>query len=338
MATGSDLIRFNILNFLTSRGIESQRKTKACVNIHCPFCPDSGFHLGIFLDYKNFSCWKCGKTGSLYFLLSHLLGISKRAYEEIVQSQVSLSKGSTAVDQIKGIFSTETQEKSQIQVRLPEESIPVTERTVATYTVLRKFLEARNISVDCCTEHNVQFCLTGKFSSRLIIPVESNGELVCYQGRDMTNNSRVAKYLFEPKGVCASDFLYGIDEFRGDEIILLEGVLDQWVLPNISVACFGSVVSSKQKDLILSSGAKCITFAFDLDVVKTEKYEKLLSLMSQFLSVGKRVKVVHFPPDMDPSSLGKERALDYIGRGEDVFPGSIRFRYLQDHLLGDFKM
>jgi len=334
MRENADLIRFDVERFLSSRHVDTRKVTRFCVNICCPFCPDTGFHCGIFLDYKNFSCWKCGRSGGLYTLFKELFGLSRSSFDELVSVSVSLEKGTNSVDQIREIFSHQKDNSISPQVNLPSSCIPVTEKNIGLYPLAAKFLRKRNISVDCCQQHNVQFCMAGDFAYRLIIPVEYEGEIVFFQARDMTDCDRVSKYLSEPKGVFTTDFLYGLDEFKGDRIILLEGVLDQWVLPSISVSCFGSSISEKQQSLILKTGASEIVFALDRDIEKTTKYDKLIKVMGKFMALGKRVKYTQFPKGKDPSSLGMDKTMEFVERSNDVLPGTLRSRNIQDHLLG----
>lgn len=166
------------------------------------------------------------------------------------------------------------------------------------------------------------------YDQRIIIPVfDLSGELVTFQGRDVTNKA-TKKYLFPPGLPGTARYLYnGHNAVGKSEIIINEGALDvaatlQAIREDASlgdvepVGTFGKSLtmgSGDQKDqltalyLLRDSGLKVITFMWDAEkktLVDTAKAaEKLHQL-------GFHVRIARLPDDCDPN----ETAPDVVRR------------------------
>jgi len=104
-----------------------------------------------------------------------------------------------------------------------------------------KYLEDRGINNEMAAKHHLKYCYDGwykydksdgsrggqNFSGRVIIPVfDLNGDMVTFQGRDITGNAK-RKYLF-PSGLAGtSSFLYNGQNVVGlSSVIMNEGAFD----------------------------------------------------------------------------------------------------------------
>lgn len=323
---------FDIEAFFHSKGHQVYHESRGWVNIDCPYCvEDTGHHLGIHAVDKNFNCWKCGESGSIYKLLFKLFTLSKEACDKIFESGAAQFE-QDAVSQIKRMFSPQLSRSApKPLVDLPLECKPVSEKTVRLFPLLSSYLKRRNLSVGICEKNRAGFCPYGTLSGRMILPIYFRKNLVAFQARDTTNSSRVPKYLTYPREVVVGEYLYGFDSFSGEEVVVVEGIFDQWAVPN-SVCVFGSSITPAQACLLLELGATTVTIALDPDVYSTQKYQKLKELIYKLLSVGRKVKVARLPKGQDPASLG-EHARDFIGAAEYVSTETFGRRYLEDRIL-----
>jgi hypothetical protein len=76
----------NLIEYLDDKNISYSTSGKnvssGWIGISCPFCGDSSNHLGINLESKVFSCWKCGEKGNFIKLAMELEGLS---FKEIMK-------------------------------------------------------------------------------------------------------------------------------------------------------------------------------------------------------------------------------------------------------------
>jgi DNA primase len=146
----------------------------------------------------------------------------------------------------------------------------------------------------------------GNFSGRLYIPVIQNGVLVSWQARDVSGKSNY-KYLALADGESAApikDTVYGIDNAKGPECIVVEGVFDAMRLGYGAVALFGIKYTQAQIK-ILRNKFKAINILFDPEPQAQASARKLAAALNV---LGARAVVWELPGGGDPGDLSPEEA------------------------------
>ncbi len=292
-----DLELFDILEYLDDRGVDyatagHKNVSVGWIGLSCPFCRDKSTHLGVNLESKMFSCFRCGKKGGAISLV-----------QEIDNSSYSRAKGVVSTFITRDFSHLMRKERTHASVTmLPRNTsnnfLPIHDKFLASRKYDRSFLERKyDIMAVGPT------CDDWKF--RVVIPVYLNHELVTYVARDTTGKLEVP-YKNCPIELCiqqAKHTLYGIDEVK-DEVILVEGILDAWRIGTKAVATFGTQVTDEQIQIL---GAKSIRKAYVLfDADATSKAESLAYAIS---SVVPYVEVIQLS-DGDPDNLTEDEVFE----------------------------
>lgn len=207
----------------------------------CPFCSGNpGYHLGFCFGVDGpflgkFVCWRCGGK-NIRKTIATLVRTNQFEAERLIEEYGGY-------------------------VSAPIENIPIQRRKFKFPGGLQKlmphharYLERRGFD-PLKIEKEWGITSTGPiaplsirvdgkekfldFSHRIIIPIEWEGEIVSYQGRDITNRHKL-KYLACPKEreiVEHKTILYG--KANGKRCVLTEGVTDVWRLGEGVKSCFG---------------------------------------------------------------------------------------------------
>jgi hypothetical protein len=189
-------------------------------------------------------------------------------------------------------------------ITLPKYFDPVTWQL--DFPLLDWYLNLRGYTRDILIEYQCGVCTVGECMNRLIIPVFFKGELVSYQAADLTRRAQV-KYKTAPGRV--NDFLYRWDmiDVQKGPIVLVEGILDSWRLGRNSLATFGSHITDRQKNLLISVHPEKVIVARDGDAYfySLEEAEDLQVFFPQ-------VSTVQFSTDEDPDSYGRKFGTDAL--------------------------
>jgi len=256
----------DILSYLDLHGIAYQTAGRnvgvACVGVCCPVCGDSSYHCGVFLDRKNWSCWRCNAKGSLFDLM---VAYSSMRWDEFLDSLGEVVVRYVSVEEaVKsklegpkilefGGLIVETQAPP-----LPP-SVSITEKLLSTSRLLSRFFEERP-HLDLCSvaQKGGRFCCSGKYANRLILPVYNNSDVrVSFQARDLTGQAE-AKYL--APSMALKSHLYGEPDVRRGmpwRLVIMEGILDAIAVydhhefRSATVATMGTQVTSEQKRLLV---------------------------------------------------------------------------------------
>lgn len=295
---------------------EGPNCTAKAINIKCPFCDDASSHHGIFRDFLNSKCWKCGRKSNLGFILATITGRSQKAcWEEIKASGISFDLDSE--QQIKNIFEEELVIKPKKLVslaKLPKPFQPIEE---VDSILLDNYLCRRNLTREVLVEHQCGVCLVGDYMNRLIIPVIFEGKLVGFQAADMTGRSDTS-YKADRKDSEIKNYFYRWDRINQDLdfIVVVEGVVDAWRLRGNTLCSFGTALSENQKRLLIKFGPKKLIFCPDGDA-----YSDTLIQSEYFTPFIDEVHVVQLPyrwknfserVNEDPDSFGAENVWNLI--------------------------
>jgi len=258
-------------------------KGNGWVNIQCPFCGDTGEHLGIAPNSLNFHCWRCGWHPT-YDTLALVLNQPKKEIPRILQ-QYNLAIGKRSP-------------KTERKVNIHPFKMPLDTGALSLYH--KMYLRKRNFSPRKLVKEwgivgtgPVSFLDKINYSYRIIIPIYWDGQVVSFQGRDISDKSTL-KYLACPPAreiISHKDIIYGRQEYWENTRIgiICEGVFDAWRLGPTACATFGMEFSLNQVMTIARSFDRIFTL-YDNER-QAKKQSK--SLASKLKMLGKEVISVH---------------------------------------------
>jgi DNA primase len=242
------------------------------LGIACPFCSDSGEHLGINITNNIISCWKCGIKGSVTKLIKEI--------EHTVSFPETLEVMEKYQDFHRiGLIQNREESESKIShLEIPKNFTKLSWPKVPDIVI--KFLTERGFDPEkICRGRELYYGgFLGPFKFRIILPITLRGRLVSWVGRDVTGRSEI-KYrnLEEEKSILpAKDTLYGFDEvLPGSNIVVVEGPLDQLKLGAGSVATYGTQWTQKQVTLLRELNPNSVIILFDSEEMAQESAKRL---------------------------------------------------------------
>lgn len=257
------------------------------IGVCCPFCADTGFHMGINLDSKSISCWKCGTTGNILKLLAAITG--------------SFKDGLRLTEKIAGktlYHKKEIQiENENIEVQFPKGAIQGLQDAHKNY--LKK---ARRMNpLYLADTYNLYS--TGPKSNmpnRIIVPVVYRYRLITYTTISVEEKPTV-RYWHCPNDkslVFIKHFLYNIETVK-HRAFVVEGIFDTWRMGNETVCTFG--VKPTEQQIRLLSQIQNVYVVFDGDVPGYTGARNLAEKLSAFTNV----QIVELPKGTDPDTLSR---------------------------------
>ena len=287
---------FDVLAYLQATHVaywESGKNVgKGWVGLSCVYCHDDHNHLGINLDHKHFSCWKCNAKGSVLRLIQDM-------------ERIGLHEAISRVEEFETALPTEIADRT----RLSEKGIgilPVGCSRVLTvgqehYLTKRRF-NAGNLVREWGLMSGPQ---TGPWAYRVIIPVHFRGELVTWIGMDTVSKSQV-KYKAAPveeSYIPTSELIYGVDHVR-DVAVVVEGTTDVWRLGKGAIALLGMNLTHHKINQLLQLKAKKFYVMLDGEELAIKNAHILAKTLSL---AGKQVEVLELD-EGDPDNLTGEQA------------------------------
>lgn len=294
-------MKFNAIKFYTDFHIDysdsgHKRTRPGWVQIHCPFCIGSkGYHLGFHLATGAYSCWRCGKHSQVDVVKATLNCSTSEAFETI-KGYTDL-RGSAKTSQGR----KEGASKKSLKCVFPEGTGELSDRH-------RKYLEKRKFDPDKLVKlWGLKGTLVGgRYKWRILAPIIFEGQMVSYQGRDITNKSEL-KYKAcakEEEVIDHQNVVYGLDNVKGKVCVIVEGLADVWRLGYGAVCCFGISWTLSQVNLI-ASRFKTVYVMFDggEDAANKQAY-KLACLLS---ARGVEVEILELESG-DPGDMPQDEA------------------------------
>lgn len=199
-----------------------------------------------------------------------------------------------------------------------------------------KYLNDRSIDKETTKEFGLRFCQKGWFkykntdgadkyqnySGRVIIPIFNlDGELVSFQGRDITGTSE-KKYLFPPGFASTGSIIYnGQNAYGAVEICMGEGVFDVMAIHKafkadsalcnvIAVGSFGKSLSFGDESSQLArfidlknAGLKRVTIMWDGE---DRALKDAIEAGQLLKSIGLSVRIAVLPKNKDPNEVSEE--------------------------------
>jgi len=253
----------------------------------CPFCGDDSNHMGINLESKTISCFKCGTSGTVIKYLTEELGSFNKAIEVL---------GDAVPRELKS-FGQSEKERS-IKVELPSNASKLITPHHAEY------LRGRGFDYKELTEkYKFHFCgPTGKWKNRIIVPVIRQYRMITFTSIAISENTNLRyRHLEEEKSVIPiKDYLFGLEFTDGNSCCVVEGLFDMMRMGDGCVCTFGTKTTSEQKRLL--SKFSTVKIVFDGDKAGKVAGEKLANDLAPFCDC----KIFDLPEDTDPDQLSAE--------------------------------
>ncbi len=290
----------SVKQLLTSHGVswvdEHQNVTQRAIGLCCPWCGDTDFHCGLFKIGCNFTCWRCGKSGPLWALTQRLFGIGRAELERNLESPPDYAP---ALQQIHDIFNRDDDVVDEVVDPVFPPSRPIDPDRLPKS--IERFLRKRRFTIEHCIKYEARYApmASGGWSSRLVLPIRVEGRLIGCVGRSLLPRQMPRYMNLHGVSLKKMGALYGIDNWQGGRMILVEGPLDVWRLGNESIATFGSSLTGAQRNYIWSKKPDELIFAWD-----DGTYQSALKIGRDLSALIPSVRVLKLPEEADPDDLG----------------------------------
>jgi DNA primase len=265
------------------------------IGLQCLFCADSHNHLGVSLSFKNYSCWKCGTTGSLLSLITELEGISYGA---------ALDR----IDDFQSILPIEPEVQERLQGNhndiLPYGCLEKLTAGQRGYLSKRRFDPDRLVELWDLRAGPI----TGPWSYRIIIPVRLRNRIVTWVGMD-TAGVHAAKYKAAPTResyVPTGELVYGADH-TGKNVLVVEGATDVWRMGPGTVGLLGMGTTEYKVDQLLALGAERYFIMLDGEPLAVRNAHKIAK---DLVRGGKEAEVIELA-EGDPADMSDEDAYTF---------------------------
>ena len=258
----------DIERYLNDRGIDCKTSGhtdigSGWIGITCvfPFCSDDMHHLGINLNSKFFSCWKCGEKGSAIKLIHEIEACSWHKAKEIALSYQ---------DKLSSLKPSGTYTHTEPgHCNIPSFATKTITKGAGDYLYSRGFDPAKLYQ-----KYNLHSCLTyGDYSYRIMAPVFLYRKMVSFMSMGYHNLVK-PHYLACPikKSVLPiNSTIYNIDNIHGTRAILVEGITDVWRFGDNVGGMYGKLVTHEQVSLLLEKGIREVFLMPDPDAMNEAK-------------------------------------------------------------------
>jgi len=287
------MIQYEVIKFFNKQKIDYNLSSagKELVT-HCLWNNENKRHLSVNTTTGLFQCFACGQVGN---------------FSDIV-FKIREKKRSGTLD----ISEFESDRKVIKPTRIVGKVIPYPEGHYLIDvnspgqlgTEAKKYLNDRNITDSQITYYRLGFCISGRYSRRIIVPVlGQEQELLSFVARDYTGKSdkKILAATAESGTHGVKDYVYNLhNAAKTEHLLIAEGVFSAMSLGSRGVALFGKKASDQQIALIMLAKPKRITICLDPDA-----YDKSLALARQLANHFNDIRVASFPEGEDPNSLDK---------------------------------
>ena len=314
--------------------VQGPNTAKGNISIHCPFCGNSDHseHLGLSLDSTVWGCWRDSshRGKSPVRLIRALLRCSIEEARRISGVDVREDTESfDSIDPTKIFDEIKEQKKSHLLCR-PSNFRDLDDSFNASKR-FRRYLLDRGFGKDeiwgLIEDYDLQYCVTGVWSERLIIPIHYQGRLVTWTGRDIRSYSKLRYRTLSPtkddeEGNIAVEnikhvlFDYDLLKYEGGKILFItEGPMDAINFGfkcrdyPVQVTCLFSMTISEEQVLLLAS----LKDKFDKIVVLLDSKEigAAMKMESDLRFLG--VKAMFLPEHIeDPGSMTRKEVCEIV--------------------------
>ena len=251
--------------------MDTSRLKANWVNVNCPYCGGTSYHLGFNIVDDFCTCFKCGGH-NLRMTLTKLLNVPSNTLSQILEPF-----------QIKNVILSRLNKEQKLnkeKIELPNYPLSKTE---TDYLLSRHFNPKELIE-----KYNIQGGgWVGDWKNRIIIPIYLGGKLISWTSRTIIKD-REPRYknlenelsVIDPKKI-----FFNLDNCYGKSVALLEGPFDVLRFGDNGICGFG-ITLTKTQVLYLSDRFKKIYILFDNQRIAQKKAKEYgMTLQGQGLDV-----------------------------------------------------
>jgi len=274
-----DLFHINIESYLNDRRIfyndTGNNISEGWIGMECPFCPDGdpSNHLGINLDSKQISCWRCNTTGSIIKLVMKL-------------ERIHFNSAVTMLQKFSDREIYSDTRKAEDHALREQKAVRYDDLLLETelMSTHRAWLEKRNFNPDEIYQKYKLQCFgpVGRYSLRLFIPFHRRKTILTFTTRDVTDLAKptyrhcpINQSLVDPKR-----YLYNLDTVKTTAIVV-EGVTDVWRMGDGCVSTQG--INYVVEQLFLLRKVKRAFFMFDFEKFAVDAANRISYAASTFI-------------------------------------------------------
>ena len=218
----------------------------------CPLCGDSitkphvkRFHIDYYPIYNTYmyKCYRCGESNNVYMLYCNLYDATYDEAKEFLDDNIYNSKQIKKRLKKSIIINNNENIKTDLDIDLKKDCYTVNDKPTTRIgqrliEKLKSFISKRMIK-----NENFYIAHSGKYKSRIIIPIINNNVLEYFQGRTLYDNI-IPKYL-NPV-VKKENIILHKDKFiKNETIFITEGIIDGMTIGNQGTCCLGAYISDK---------------------------------------------------------------------------------------------
>jgi len=294
---------FDIVAYLEDRGHDvhypgEKNVSQGWVNITCPYawCDDPSWHMGINLETKFYSCYKCGEKGFVTTLMQELEG------------GCSLAEVNGIIDEFQDVTFPEL--KKEV-LRPRHSTLHLPKGSSKDFPSIHyNYLKGRRFDPDFLIERYDLYAIHNLgeygFKFRIVIPIYLEGKMVSYTALDVTGKkAEEDKYRNCPNEntvIPTRQCLYNLDSVE-DKVLIVEGPADVWRWGQGAVGMFGVKYTLDQVGLLLTR--KKVKKAFVMFDTGEEELRQAYKLAGTLNSLIPHVEVLELPSG-DPDDLSDE--------------------------------
>ncbi len=249
---------------------EHHHTTFGRISVDCPFCSkDSNhFRLGIRINGRGASCWKCGSK-PISEVLAELSGQPLNRIYELTKGFLDSSPSFSKIEDKRGRLVLPPNVKNMEKIH-------------------RKYLKGRGFDPDYLEQkYGVKgIGLSERLPWRLFIPITHQEKMVSWTTRSISDdvekrylNAKPEEEILSPKKI-----LFGEDDCHPGKVVVVEGPMDLFRIGPGAVALMGLVYTSQQMRLIARYAVRTIV----LDQDASEQSKRLCDDLSTFPGVTQR--------------------------------------------------
>jgi len=259
------------------------------IGTNCPFCDDTSNHLGINLDSKIYSCFRCGSKGGIPKLIKIL---ENKTFGQIIPILKQFTKKNKNYSEEIGITRN---------VNTQEFFYSISEKLTQNH---KEYLSSRNFDPDFleATYKLRSGKITSSYKHRIIIPYLIKGKIYTFSARDVSGQAKM-KYMhcpIEQSIKSPKDILYNVDNCK-DVCLGLEGTFDTFRIGRGSVSLSGIQYTANQ--LLILSKFKQVFLLFDPE----EKAQEMALQLGKDLSFcSSSIDIIQIKIDCDPGDMKDE--------------------------------
>ena len=233
------------------------------IGVNCPFCGDTGFHMGFNIYHDYCSCFRCGGQ-TLRQTLSLVLGIP---YDTLFLVLEPYQERSSLLKKLN-----DKKPPNRKKIELPDFPLSKAE---SKYLLDRHFSPKALVS-----KYGIRGGGYLEWKNRIIIPVYLGGNLITWTGRTVIKD-REPRYknlenhlsMINPKNI-----FFNLDNCHSKTVVLLEGPFDVMRFGDESVCGFG-ISLTRTQIMYLSDRFSRVYIIFDNQRVAQKKAREYGNLL-----------------------------------------------------------